>query len=62
MHKTDKKQTKPFFARFLVSQELQDVTGGGDDIPLPRPPKPPVDVTQKEPSDNEDRLGGDYDI
>lgn len=38
---------KPFFARFLEQQKLQDVTGG----------KPPTDVTQKSPSDNDEEGG-----
>lgn len=54
MQKTDKKQpAKPFFARFLEKQELDTVTGG-DDLPLPKPPKPPLDRTQKFPSDDDD--------
>lgn len=36
---------KPFFARFLEQQQLQAASGG----------KPPVDTTQKFPSDSDEQ-------
>lgn len=46
MNQTKKKlPTKPFFARFLDEQKLQEVTGG-----IVNPP----DKTQKFPSDGDD--------
>lgn len=47
MNKTNKKPSKsPFFARFLQTQELRDVAGGGEA------------TTLKYPSDQEDGGGG----
>ena len=49
MNRSKKKlPVKPFFARFLETQQLQDIAGGI---------KPPPDTTQKSPSDNDEEGG-----
>lgn len=57
-----KDMKKPFFARLLEEQELEQVSGGAD-VTLKYPSdgdeekavvKPPVDSTQKYPSDNDE--------
>lgn len=45
--KKEEKKKKPFFARFLESQELEEVKGGA--LVKPRPP-----VTLKYPSDDDE--------
>lgn len=54
---------KPFFARLLENQELEQVSGGGtlkypsdsDDLDTTRSVvQPPVDTTQKFPSDSDE--------
>jgi hypothetical protein len=56
---------EPFFARFLESQELEDVSGGHRGCPPAQTKKFPSDneegvdaVTAKFPSDNEESIGG----
>ena len=49
-----KSKKKPFFARYLESQDLEDVQGGGK--PVPGTTKPMFDQAQtmKYPSDGDD--------
>lgn len=50
--------TKPFFARFLEKQAMENVTGGGGPyVTLKYPSDNDEDVTLKFPSDN-DEAGG----
>lgn len=58
MKKKDAKSKKPFFARYLESQQLEQVTGGQDKWPpvvtLKYPSDDDEETTMKYPSDGDD--------
>lgn len=49
--------SRPFFARFLEKQALENVTGGGINVTLKYPSDNDEDVTLKYPSDSDETNG-----